>query len=116
VRSGFDQGAFFLHDQGIECGEISLVDEDGLDDLRPALPLFGVADDGGGMSPEVKEALFTQFFSTKGSAGTGLGLLVTKKIVEEHGGQIAVESEQGQGTTFTVMLPAGEAKAHRIGS
>ena len=51
------------------------------------------------------ERLFDLFFSTKGSHGTGFGLAVTRKIVEENGGAIAVESELGQGTTFTITLP-----------
>jgi signal transduction histidine kinase len=49
--------------------------------------------------------LFTSFFSTKGHRGTGLGLLVTRKLVEEHGGTIAVTSEKGVGTCFTIKLP-----------
>ena len=66
---------------------------------------FEVADNGHGMSPEVKARLFASFFSTKGAKGTGLGLLVTRKLVEEHGGRIDVESEEDQGTTFIVRLP-----------
>jgi signal transduction histidine kinase len=64
-----------------------------------------VRDAGCGMSPETLRKLFTVFFSTKGSKGTGLGLPVTQKIVQEHGGRIDVESQEGQGTTFTVCLP-----------
>ena len=66
--------------------------------------LFQVKDNGCGMTHEVKSKLFTRFFSTKAGRGTGLGLLNTQKIVHEHGGQIAVESQPGQGTTFTVRL------------
>jgi len=65
------------------------------------------------MSKEVRERLFTSFFSTKGHRGTGLGLMVTRKLVEEHGGQIDVISALGKGTTFTIHLPfkaAGEKK------
>jgi len=65
-----------------------------------------VRDTGCGMSPETPAKLFTEFFSTKGSKGTGLGLPVTKKIVEEHRGRIEVESQPGAGTTFTIFLPA----------
>ena len=65
-----------------------------------------VADTGCGMSKETLDKLFTEFFSTKGSKGTGLGLPVTKKIIEEHGGRIEVESRPGAGTTFTIFLPA----------
>jgi two-component system, NtrC family, sensor kinase len=66
---------------------------------------FEVQDNGSGMSQEVTDKLFTAFFSTKGAKGTGLGLLVTCKLIEEHRGTIAVQSEAGQGTTFTMRLP-----------
>jgi signal transduction histidine kinase len=66
---------------------------------------FDVADNGAGMSEEVKEKLFTSFFSTKGHRGTGLGLMVTRKLVEEQGGQISVTSKPDIGTTFTIRLP-----------
>ena len=65
-----------------------------------------VRDTGPGMPDAVKAKLFTVFFSTKGSKGTGLGLPVSRKIVEEHGGTLEVESEVGVGTTFTISLPA----------
>ena len=64
-----------------------------------------VQDNGIGMSDAVKSKLFTSFFSTKGSGGTGLGLLVTRKLVEECGGSISVDSRTGEGTAFTVSLP-----------
>jgi signal transduction histidine kinase len=63
-----------------------------------------VSDNGCGMTDEVKARLFTRFFSTKAGRGTGLGLLITQKIIQEHGGEITVESEAGQGTTFSVRL------------
>jgi len=66
---------------------------------------FEVSDNGSGMDDDVKAKLFTSFFSTKGSAGTGLGLLVTRKLIEEHKGTISVASELGKGTTFKVHLP-----------
>ncbi len=64
-----------------------------------------VEDTGCGMSQETLAKLFTVFFSTKGSKGTGLGLPVSQKIVEEHGGRVEVESVEGEGTTFAVCLP-----------
>ena len=67
--------------------------------------LFEVADDGCGMDYEVKKRIFTTFFTTKGGGGTGLGLLMTRKIVQEHGGRIEVETEPGEGTTFRIVLP-----------
>ena len=66
---------------------------------------ISVRDNGIGMSQEVRDKLFTSFFSTKGHRGTGLGLLVTRKSMEEHGGTIGVESEVGKGTVFTLRLP-----------
>lgn len=66
--------------------------------------IFEVIDNGSGMTDKVKEKLFTRFFSTKGALGTGLGLLVSQKIVHEHGGEITVESKAGQGSAFTVRL------------
>ena len=66
---------------------------------------FDVSDNGSGMSDELQEKLFTSFFSTKGHRGTGLGLMVTRKLVEEHGGSIEVDSQLGAGTTFTMHLP-----------
>jgi two-component system, NtrC family, sensor kinase len=66
---------------------------------------FEVTDNGVGMSAEVQQKLFTSFFSTKGHRGTGLGLMVTRKIVEAHHGSIAVASQLAKGTTFTVLIP-----------
>ena len=64
-----------------------------------------VQDTGGGMPPEVQEHLFEPFFTTKGSRGTGLGLALVKKVIDEHRGQVAVESVAGEGTTFRIALP-----------
>lgn len=66
---------------------------------------IGVSDNGMGMDEEVRTKLFSAFFSTKGHRGTGLGLLVTRKLIEEHGGSITVESQKGRGTTVTLWLP-----------
>ncbi|PID40963.1 MAG: hypothetical protein CR984_00475 [Proteobacteria bacterium] len=67
---------------------------------------FDVQDNGSGMTDDVKAKLFSSFFSTKGVKGTGLGLLVTAKLVEEHKGTIDVESEEGRGATFSLRFPA----------
>ncbi|UCE54716.1 MAG: PAS domain S-box protein [Desulfobacterales bacterium] len=66
---------------------------------------FEIADNGVGMRKEIRDKLFTSFFSTKGHRGTGLGLMVTRKLIEEHQGTVKVKSQAGQGTTFTVRLP-----------
>jgi signal transduction histidine kinase len=71
---------------------------------------FQVADNGIGMDNKTKEKLFASPFSTKGERGTGLGLLVTEKIVKESGGVINVTSELGKGTSFTIRLPYREAQ------
>jgi two-component system NtrC family sensor kinase len=72
---------------------------------------FEVADNGMGMDEETKEKLFSALFSTKGERGTGLGLLVTGKIVRENGGSIEVESSPGRGATFRVHLPYQDARS-----
>jgi len=70
---------------------------------------YQVEDSGCGMDQETKGKVFQAFFSTKGSRGTGLGLMITKKIVDEHGGTIDFESETGKGTRFVIRLPAKKA-------
>ena len=67
--------------------------------------IYEVADNGTGMDYEVKKKVFTTFFTTKGLGGSGIGLLMTKKIVQEHGGHIDLQSKSGQGTTFQIILP-----------
>ena len=65
-----------------------------------------VADSGKGIAPEIKERIFEPFFTTKDDwSNVGLGLSVSYRIVEEHGGRIDVSSEPGCGATFTVYLP-----------
>ncbi len=67
--------------------------------------VFEVSDTGCGMDYEIKQKVFTSFFTTKERGGTGLGLLLTRKIVQQHGGSIVVESEAGEGTTFRLSFP-----------
>ena len=66
--------------------------------------VVSVSDTGVGIAPENLEKLFIPFFTTKPD-GTGLGLAISRRIVEAHGGEIAVQSNQEQGTTFTIRLP-----------
>ncbi|MDX1681843.1 MAG: ATP-binding protein [Phycisphaeraceae bacterium] len=73
-----------------------------------------VTDNGEGIDEERQANLFQPFYSTKGLRGTGLGLVVTQKIVEEHGGELHIESEPEEGTTITMDLPTG-GKKHRKG-
>lgn len=65
---------------------------------------YQVEDNGCGMDEDTKGKIFRSFFSTKGTRGTGLGLMITKKIIDEHKGIIEVESERERGTTFIITL------------
>jgi signal transduction histidine kinase/pSer/pThr/pTyr-binding forkhead associated (FHA) protein len=64
-----------------------------------------VVDNGEGVDPDEQESIFQVFVSTKGSRGTGLGLPVTRKIMREHDGDVALESVPGKGSTFTLWIP-----------
>ncbi len=66
--------------------------------------VMAVTDTGPGIPPDVQRRIFEPFFTTK-TKGTGLGLAVARRIIEEHGGAIRVESEAGRGTSFFVELP-----------
>jgi signal transduction histidine kinase len=67
--------------------------------------IIEVGDNGTGIPAPMMKHMFELFHSTKGNRGTGLGLAVAKKIVDEHEGSISVRSTPGQGTTFTIRLP-----------
>ncbi|MEJ1991614.1 MAG: hybrid sensor histidine kinase/response regulator, partial [Maritimibacter sp.] len=73
--------------------------------------VFSVADDGIGMDAETQSKLFTEFFSAKGRKGTGLGLFVANKIIEQHGGRIEVSSAMGRGSKFRVAVPKNQRDA-----
>jgi PAS domain S-box-containing protein len=74
-------------------------------DSRPDHVVFEIADDGIGMTPDIREHIFDLFYSSKGRAGTGLGLFITRQVIQQHGGRIDVESTPGLGTVFRVQLP-----------
>ena len=68
---------------------------------------IAVRDSGIGIEPEAKKAIFDPFFTTK-PKGTGLGLSIVYRIIEEHRGEISVDSELGKGTIFKLLLPTEE--------
>jgi len=73
---------------------------------------IAVADTGAGIPAADRQRIFEPFFSTKESGrGMGLGLFITAQIVREHEGRIEVESEEGRGSTFRVVLPVAGAGA-----
>jgi len=75
---------------------------------------ISIADDGEGIAPEHRAKLFTEFFSTKGSRGTGLGLPVTRKLIAAMGGTITFHSIPGNGTKFVIALPVeGQPHMHK---
>jgi signal transduction histidine kinase len=72
----------------------------------PGAVRVDISDSGKGMSPDVKARCLEPFFSTKGERGTGLGLAVVYGIIQRHGGTIEIESEEGKGTTFSLIFPS----------
>jgi signal transduction histidine kinase len=80
-------------------GVITVKIEDDNDVIR-----VSISDKGQGISPQVQEVLFTPFESQK-KKGKGLGLPAAKRILESHGGSIGYETKEGEGTTFTFLLP-----------
>jgi signal transduction histidine kinase len=81
-----------------------------LDSRTRPVAILAVRDTGNGIPPEVEARLFDPFFTTK-DGGTGLGLAVSARIVEKHGGLLRYETEVNRGTTFEIVLPAVEDDA-----
>jgi PAS domain S-box-containing protein len=73
--------------------------------------IFHVIDNGIGMDRETRESMFTLFFSSKGHRGTGLGLFISNKTIQQHGGTIEVDSTLGEGSHFRIMMPKTLPKA-----
>ncbi len=99
----------------VSAGRVALGPEEraalGLEGAGPWLQL-AVRDSGQGMTEAVQRQVFEPFFTTKGvGKGTGLGLSIVHGIVRQHGGAVSVTSAPGEGSTFTVLLPASEAQA-----
>ena len=78
--------------------KVRTIDEEGV-------LIYEVTDDGGGLNEEVQQKIFNTIYTTKGLSGTGLGLMTTNKIVQDHGGSIFMRTIPDQGTTFKIILP-----------
>ena len=77
--------------------------------------VISIEDNGVGISPEHMGAIFEPYRTTK-SSGSGLGLLIVRRIVREHGGEIAIESREGQGTRVVIHLPRAERAVRLLGN
>ena len=108
---GDKDGVIAISTEAGECSGQYLAKTQGGQDLSPGLYLtLKVADTGSGMDREAQERIFEPFYTTK-FTGRGLGLSAVQGIVRSHKGALMVESEPGQGTSFTLMLPALPAEA-----
>jgi signal transduction histidine kinase len=67
--------------------------------------VYRVRDNGEGIDKNISRSLFKEFITTKGAHGTGFGLMTTKKIIDEHGGEISFETGKGRGSEFTIKIP-----------
>jgi signal transduction histidine kinase len=76
---------------------------------------FSVEDNGTGISPEHMGALFEPYRTTK-SSGSGLGLLIVRRIIREHGGEIEIDSKENEGTRIHIHLPRGERTPRLLAS
>jgi signal transduction histidine kinase len=75
---------------------------------------FIIQDNGMGMDRETKEKMFTLFFTSKGSQGTGLGLFIAHRVIHQHGGNISVESEPKKGSRFQICLPRSKTNQSKM--
>lgn len=89
-----------IHFSNRPQGKIALTTE-----IAGSKVVIRIKDNGCGMTDECMDAIFSPFFTTK-TSGTGLGLTISSKIIQEHGGDIRIESKLGEGTTFHIELPS----------
>ena len=83
-------------------------------DYDDAFAMIQFTDSGGGITPENMSKIFEPYFTTKAS-GSGLGLLIVRRIVREHGGEIELMSDEGQGLTLTIRLPLRDRRIRMLG-
>ena len=82
--------------------------------LEPDYVAVSFADTGGGIAPENMGKVFDPYYTTKAS-GSGLGLLIVRRIVREHGGEIELRNDTGRGLTVIIRLPHGDRRARMLG-
>ena len=82
-------------------------------DMDSSHVLVSFTDTGGGISAQNLGRIFEPYFTTK-SSGTGLGLLIVRRIVREHGGELAIESSEGKGITLTIRLPFRDERVRML--
>ena len=75
--------------------------------------IIRVSDNGTGIPPEIRERIFEPYFTTKGERGSGLGLNNSQSIIARYGGMLEVETEEGNGSIFTIFLPLTTPPEHR---
>ena len=82
--------------------------------LEPDYVAVSFTDSGGGIAPENMAKVFDPYFTTK-SGGSGLGLLIVRRIVREHGGEIELRNDTGRGLTVVIRMPHGDRRARMLG-
>ena len=107
--------------QNLPAGEAGTTDDSPQTEKEGILTIRGlwsmdkvqieIKDSGSGISPDHLKHLFEPFHTTKGDQGTGLGLYITKQLVERNGGRISVQSKEGEGTSFALEFKASNSKA-----
>jgi len=93
-----------------EGGSITIEEEEGISDPLGPVAVVRIRDNGPGIAADLQEKVFEPFFSTK-EEGTGLGLSIAVRIIEQHGGQMRLQSEEGLGATFVITLPCRQDKS-----
>jgi two-component system sensor histidine kinase AtoS len=103
AREAMRDGGELVLSTSTRRGESSVDEKD--TDLPPSEIIISIHDNGIGMSSAIQKRLFTPFFTTREN-GTGLGLAISQRIIQDHEGRVEVESIEGEGSTFRVILPA----------
>jgi len=91
-----------------DAGATNVAIRTAFDAAHPGNLQISITDDGEGIAPAALERLFQPFFTTK-PQGTGLGLWLSRRMIQDHGGSMDVESKLGRGATFTILLPTRNA-------